>query len=141
MPRIPLLIILVTLLGACSRQAPEMTVSKHAQVYRHAQDSAEPGRRGPTTQVISEAQRQQIQTWLEQNRSGWSGHTPVASLLPHWCVEVHTATGEAGSLCSYGNLIVLGTAGAPRPEKSIGEQDARSLEQLLIQPIAAQDTP
>lgn len=80
--------------------------------------------------ALSVAQRQFIQAWLAQHRSGWSARY-APTLTPEWCVRLDSAQDKSISLCRYDATVVLRGLG-PEMERTLTAQDqvqfARALE-------------
>ena len=80
--------------------------------------------------ALSAAQRQFIQAWLAQHRTGWSARY-AATLTPEWCLRLDSPQDKSVSLCRYGATVVLRGLG-PEMERTLTTEDqaqfARALE-------------
>ncbi len=124
-----LCILFATLLVAGCHDVEPIEIMS-ARMFFYNNNTAMVGQPGPMVMVLSPSQIQFVEGWLNENKAGWESHNPLATLLPHWCMELTEKSGKVVGFCRYGEKVVLRDLGT-QVEKSLSAQD----DSLFIQNI------
>lgn len=117
--RLCFLLFTILLVAGCKEiEAIEITQAK-VTFYQKSDGGGVPQSEAIT---LSPSQMQFVQGWLNANRTGWSSHKPMATLLPRWCMALTTHSGKAVGFCRYGASVVLRSLKS-EIEKPLSEQD------------------
>jgi hypothetical protein len=113
----------------CKKIEPVMADSATVTVHRKSDGvTVHP----PKTTLLSNEQIQLVEDWLNTNKTGWTSHTPMATLLPYWCMELKRRSETSVGFCNYGQRVVLRGLGE-EIEHPFSEHD----KTLFIQNIGA----
>lgn len=127
--RLSCLIFTALLLIGCKEIEPIQITSAKKIVYSKNVAAVVPIPE-PMIRALTQTQIELVQGWLKANRTDWSKHNPMATLLPQWCIELTSASGKAHDLCRYQDKAVLRGLGVEM-ERPLTEKDKVLFMQLV----------